>query len=781
MINNYRTPDVTRLKTSSLIDILQMRASEQAEKLAYSFLSDSEMAEKTLSYANLDREVRAIAAALQAYQIKGERVLLLYPPGLEFIAAFFGCLYSSAIAVPVYPPDPARLNRSLPRLLAIIADAKPTVALTTGAILSMVEYLFAEDETFKAVRWLATDQIAAELAENWQRPEIDADTPAFLQYTSGSTGMPKGVILTHTNLLHNLKLIEQFFEHPPESNGVIWLPSYHDMGLIGGLLQPLYGGFPVTLMSPIAFLQRPFRWLQTISKTRATSSGGPNFAYSLCVRKVTAEEKASLDLSCWTLAFNGAETVRAETMESFYQAFKDCGFRREAFYPCYGLAEATLIVTGGKRLTGPQVRHFSKLSLERNEIMVAEASNDQAQTLVSSGRCASHQRLEIVDPVNHRALPPGQIGEVWVSGSSIAQGYWQKPLETAEIFNAHLADERDIPFLRTGDLGFCLDGELFITGRTKDMIIIRGANYYPQDIEWTVEKSHSALRSGCCAAFSIEENGEERLVVVVEMERRGKQDRRQLESTTVPQDTRLGADRRQLDTDLGVTAESHMENNFEEICATVRRAVIENHTLHIWAIVGLKAGTIFKTSSGKIQRHACRNAFLDQTLEIVDQHILAEDTSATGELSMPVASLFTSEPMVRQQWMERHLCEQVARILKISAHKISVNDPINSLGLDSLMAMEIRNQIEKDFGINLSLVSFLKDYDIARLAIHLCEQLRHMPAPGAVSTLTTSISESGNTFSDLIDTVDDEQLREKVAQLPNEELDKLLADVLNED
>ena len=333
-------------KFSTLIELLRWRAQHQTDQKGYIFLVDGEQEGASLMYGELDRQARAIGAVLQQYGARGERVLLLYPPGLEYIAAFFGCLYAGAIAVPAYPP---RNKRHLPRIQMIVEDAQARFLLTAEKTQARIQKWLEQTSPLTSLQVLMTDTLLKGAEENWRKPDIHSQDLAFLQYTSGSTAAPKGVMVSHENLLHNLALIQQYFEQTPESRGVIWLPPYHDMGLIGGILQPLFVGFPVVLMAPEAFLQRPIRWLQAISNYRATTSGGPNFAYNLCVQRVTSEQRKTLDLSSWDLAFNGAEPINPETLERFASAFESCGFRKEIVYPCYGLAEATLFVSGGKK------------------------------------------------------------------------------------------------------------------------------------------------------------------------------------------------------------------------------------------------------------------------------------------------------------------------------------------------------------------------------------------------------------------------------------------------
>jgi acyl-CoA synthetase (AMP-forming)/AMP-acid ligase II len=544
---------------------------------------------------------------LQSLGVTGSRALLLYPPGLEFVGAFFGCLYAGVVAVPAYPP---RRNQNMSRLQAIVASSQATVALTTTSLLSRVESRFTKEPELAQLPWLTTDNIASDQAQAWQQADVSRNTLAFLQYTSGSTGTPKGVMVSHGNLLHNSAVIHKSFADTPNSRGVIWLPHYHDMGLIGGVLQPLYVGMPIVLMSAVMFMQKPWRWLQAISHYKATTSGGPNFAYDLCLRKITPEQRASLDLSSWEVAFTGAEPVRAETLEQFAATFADCGFRREAFHPCYGMAETTLMVSGGLRNAPPVIRQVDGAALERNQVVTATSNQEITRTLVGCGQSLLDQKIVIVDPEFLTPCPANQVGEIWVSGSSVAQGYWNRREETEQAFHAYLADTGDGPFLRTGDLGFLQDGELFITGRIKDVIIIRGQNHYPHDIELTVEKSHPALRSGCGAAFAVEVKGEERLVVVQEVER------------------------------------SYLRKlNVNEVIESIHRAVTAEHALQLYATVLVKTGSIPKTSSGKIQRHACRSGFLTGSLNVVEDwsetpqgkskfiHLKAEVESMLQELS----------------------------------------------------------------------------------------------------------------------------------------------------
>ncbi|MGB7923761.1 MAG: fatty acyl-AMP ligase [Pyrinomonadaceae bacterium] len=580
---------------STLVELLRQRALYQPDKLAYTFLLDGESEELRLTYGELDQQARAIGAMLQGLGAAGKPVLLLYPQGLAYMAAFFGCLYAGAIAVPTYPPRP---NQKLTRLYSIVEDARAAVALTDASVLGKAEASFDHDPKLKGLRLLSTDDLDLNLGDAWQEPSVSSRTLAFLQYTSGSTSAPKGVMVSHGNLLHNHETIQRAFEHPEQSAYVSWLPLFHDMGLVGNALQAVYVGVPCVLMSPMAFLQRPVRWLQAISRYRAATSGGPNFAYDLCVRKVTPEQRQTLDLSSWGVAFNGAEPVRKETLERFAEAFAPCGFRRAAFYPCYGMAEATLMITGGAKASFPHTLQLEGAALEQNRVSLAAAVEAGARTNVSCGWPRLGQQIAIVNPETLRRCAEDEIGEIWVSGESIGQGYWNREEETEHSFHALTIDTGEGPFLRTGDLGFLKDGELYITGRLKDLIIIDGSNHYPQDIERTVEQSHPAINSGGCAAFAVEVGGEEKLVVAAEVSQRHWKER--------------GAAQTEPDTHN----QTQPSLDAPTIVRAIRRMVAENHDLTAHSIALLKRGSIPKTSSGKIQRRACREQFLGGTLRI---------------------------------------------------------------------------------------------------------------------------------------------------------------------
>ncbi|GAC1671278.1 MAG: hypothetical protein PVS3B1_10540 [Ktedonobacteraceae bacterium] len=635
------------------------------------------MQEDTYTCAELDRRARMIGASLQGLLQRGARALLIYPSGLDFIAAFFGCLYAGVVAVPVYPPSTVRNDRSLAKFRAIAQDAQAQAVLTSTSLSSRVAGLLAQAPEIQQAKVLITDELPAELVEQWRMPEITKETLAFLQYTSGSTGIPKGVMITHGNLMHNSSLVERYCEHPPQAHGVTWLPLYHDLGLIGGILQPLYAGYESTIMAPTMFLQRPIRWLQAISRKKATISGAPNFAYDLCARKVTEEQKASLDLSHWEIVANGAEPVRADTLERFADAFTVCGFRRDYFYPCYGLAEATLVVSAGKKGTFPTIGMFKALDLEHNNAVETLNTSENAHTLVSIGKSHPDQSILIVDPEARVQCAEDRIGEIWVAGPSVAQGYWQRDEETAYTFHAQLEDGSG-SFLRTGDLGFMQKGELFITGRLKDLIIIRGNNHYPQDIEKTVEASHPALRLNGGAAFSIEADGEERLVIVQEVER------------------------------------TALSSNLDEVTTAIREAIATQHEIQVYAIALIKPGSLPKTSSGKVQRRGSRESYLDGSLTILHVWKMAQDevqappSDAGQEVSMeaqeqasteqPSATARSLSAATIQDWLVAH----VAQALKINAKRIDVRAPFAQYGMDSAQAVSLSADLEDWLGSSIA-------------------------------------------------------------------------------
>ena len=579
----------------SLVDMLRRRSERSPDTVAYTFLADGEAETDWLTYGTLDRRARAIAAALVEDGVgRGDRAILLYPPGLDFIAAFFGTLYAGVVAVPCYPPQPTQLARGLPRLIAVVGDAQASAVLCPSAVADLAPGVAPHAPALAALRWIATDLLDEGLAGSWREPDADPSTLAFLQYTSGSTAAPRGVMVSHGNLLHNLAYGNHVEENDETSRSVSWLPVIHDMGLIEGVLQPAYAGYPAYLMAPTAFLQRPMRWLRAISRYRATNSGGPNFAYDLCVRKVAAGERAELDLSGWRVAYNGAEPIRADTLVAFHDAFAARGFRWNSFYPVYGLAEGTLVVSSGRRAYEPVVHEVDAAALAEGFVRPADAdgAHGPSRTMVSSGPPSFGTEVVIVDPDLHTPKGPREIGEVWVASPSVAQGYWRRPDDTRQVFRATLRGGDDgRTYLRTGDLGVLIDGELVIVGRCKDMLIVRGMKYAPQDLELTAERQHGAIRRGCVAAFAVSGGREEAVVLAAEIDPRRLDDGHQDEG-----------------------GNAHAEPTiappiFADLAARIHRAIADDHGIQLHAVVLLGPGGVARTTSGKIRRHACADAF----------------------------------------------------------------------------------------------------------------------------------------------------------------------------
>jgi acyl-CoA synthetase (AMP-forming)/AMP-acid ligase II/acyl carrier protein len=651
----------------------------QPQQTGYVFLVDGDRQEERLTYGELDRAARGIANHLRRIAQPGARVLLLYPPGLEFISGFFGCLYAGMIAVPAFPPSSARNERATERLDAIVRNATPAAILTTDRSAPLVR-----GAGFVSTPLICSDTLHSDNEDHWIEPVIGPECIACLQYTSGSTAAPKGVMLSHRNLLHNSATIAQAFEHTIHSVGCNWLPPYHDMGLIGGVIQPLFVGFPDVLMSPAAFLQKPLRWLSAISRYRATTCGAPDFAYDLCARSIGPEDFAGLDLRSWDLAFCGAEPIRSPTLERFAQTFKPAGFRMEAFYPCYGLAEATLMVTGGRKANAPKFREVP-----------ADAHDGQMQppaqrriVMVGCGTPRSDHDVRIVDPDTGREAPADTIGEIWVAGGGVAQGYWNEPEQTTATFGATLAGDNR-RFLRTGDLGRVgPDGELFVTGRIKDLIILRGVKHHAHDIEHTVQASHPALEGCVGAAFSIEHDGQERLVITHELQR------------------------------------SQRKANPDEIIGAVRARVATEHHVQPHAIVLLKPGQIRRTSSGKVQRHACRTAYLSQAFESIAQWAAHEGALRHEHAATSTPATASDPDHASEHDIEQWLIARLAQALDLSPGDIEPTEPFARYGLDSANAVTLAGDVAEKMQQDLPATLFWDHPTVRSLAAALVLQRR---------------------------------------------------------
>ena len=565
---------------SSMVELLRRRAADRRNERAYVFLSERGDDETELTFAELERRADLVAASLVRRLRPGDRALLTFPPGLDFIVAFFGCLKAGVIAVPMMPPRRTSTRDSSEN---IVADCAPGIALTSSDLVATRADVFARLRDAK-LEWIAVDTLYQ--GSDGGAPMFPAPTRAdlaFLQYTSGSTSAPKGVMVTHGNLLANLEMIRVALGNTQCSTHVVWIPFYHDMGLVLNVLESFYLGALCVVLSPTSFIQRPLIWLRAIDRYRAEVSSAPNFAYDLCVNRFRAEPMTGVDLSCWKIALNGAEPVRAATIAQFTAKFAPYGFDPCAMYPAYGMAEATLLISGGRRGADVATRSVSREALREGTIGPPKSDED-AQVLVGCGRPLVGEEIAIVDPESARRLPADAIGEIWVRGANVTAGYWRNAVATAEAFAATIAGEGGAPWLRTGDLGF-LDpaGEVYITGRTKDVIIIYGNNHYPQDIEATMQSAHPALRQNSGVAFShVDRRGVEKLVLVQEVER---------------------AQRQRISTD--------------EIEKRIREAISNEHDIATHEIVLIRPGSLPKTTSGKIQRALTRQLWHEGALDLL--------------------------------------------------------------------------------------------------------------------------------------------------------------------
>ncbi|HEX8742795.1 MAG TPA: fatty acyl-AMP ligase [Thermoleophilaceae bacterium] len=558
--------------------MLASRAEETPDRLAFTYSSDGVTDSDRVTYGELHRRAQAIASRLLDAAAPGSHALLLFEPGLDFVASVYGCFQAGMVGVSATPPHPKRLHRTVPRLRAVAGDAGVAVVLSTAAIRDATTPLFSEGEALARATWIAVDE-GLEDAE----PGIVSDDPsrlAFMQYTSGSTTDPRGVMLTHANLLANVELIGRAQHTSSESRIFSWLPPSHDMGLVTGILQPVHQGYPAALMSPLIVIKRPVRWLEGITRFRATISGAPNFAYELAVRRTTEQQRESLDLSSWEVAFNGAEPILARTIEAFYETFAPHGLRRSSMWPCYGLAEATLMVTGPHTPRDPTLVDVDARALEKGAVR-PPAAGSRAVTLVGCGEVGADHELAIVDRRTLRRVEPGAIGEIWVAGPSVAAGYWGHPEQSREHFNARPAGEDgSTEYLRTGDLGFLRDGELFVLGRSRDVIILHGRNYHPHDVEVSAESAHECLRAHCSAAFAIEsQSGESAPAIVLEID------------PAPPEE-------------------------LPAVIDAVRRQVVHDLDIQLERVSLVSPGAVPKTTSGKIQRQLSRTLLYDGKLEL---------------------------------------------------------------------------------------------------------------------------------------------------------------------
>lgn len=663
----------TKSHLDNAVDVLRRHAENRGDHLALTWLHDGELEQASLTFADLDASARAVAARLQSAGLERSRALLLYSPGLDFVTAFYGCLYAGTCAVPLYAPAHPR---SVPRIEAVAADAKAAAVLTTEALLPVIQRKVGDSPVLHQCAWIATDSPSKSAAADWRPRRLDAANLAFLQYSSGSTGIPKGVMIPHGGLLADLELLKSAFETSPATTFVSWLPIFHDMGLISKLMHAMFVGARCVLMAPTAFISNPHLWLRAITRYRAAISGGPNFAFDHCARRVTAAQKETLDLSSWRAAYNAAEPIAPQTLNRFCEAFADVGFRREHMYPTYGLAESTVFAGVGAGVGKGWVEDtFSRRALERRTVEKASPGDRDAVALVSCGVVFPPAEVRIVEPESRRACGPGTVGEIWVRGPFLACGYWGRPDETADVFQATLADEGEGGFVRTGDLGFLMDGQLFFSSRLKDLIIVRGRNHYPHDIERTVEREVSALRAGCTAAFALDGEGAERLAIVAEIDRK-------------------------------------FAGDPATVVDAMRSAVARDHELEVEVVELVRQGTALKTSSGKIQRRGARDAYLAGKLATAFHW---EKVARSGDDSPPGAPAPSSGVV---DWIRG----AIAGVTGVVPAQVALDRPFAELKLDSVALVELAAAIEKRFAVSLPATALFEYPTVALLAEHVAGQ-----------------------------------------------------------
>lgn len=655
----------TILPASTMVERLLQHEKHIPGKIVYILLEDGINETDSITYGEMIGKAKALAATLQKYGKRGDRVLLLFPTGIEFITSFYACFFAGMIAVPTYPP---KRNKPNERFRAIVNDSTPSFIISTQSINDdLIKFEMLEGLPLSG-KLLVYEDIPPELSKNYADPGVGADEIALLQYTSGSTGTPRGVMVSHGNIMHNSEFIKQSFGFDENSVGVNWLPNFHDMGLIGCLIQAAYLGASNVIIPPLSFLKSPANWFKAITKYRATTGGGPNFAFDYSLEKVEDEDLAAIDLSGLRTLYCGAEPIRDKTMKGFAEKFARTGFKASQLFPVYGMAESVLIVTGGDYRKEPIYFEADSKSLEENKLLPARDGHE-SRVLTACGFPWLGMSVAIINAETNTPSAKNEIGEIWANGSSIARGYWNDAKETENTYNAYIAGSADGPWLRTGDLGFIHEGQLYVTGRLKDLIIIRGANYFPNDIEHSLENCHEALRKNASAAFSVDIEGEEKLVVVAEVERAFVRD--------LPGD---------------------------EVFEAIRMAIFNTFGIQPYAITLIRTGSILKTSSGKIQRFAMRSAWSKGDLtEVAAWKMKAAEGSLAAEIGF--------RPEFLREWM----INWMARKLDINPDRIDPDKPVSSYGLDSITAVSLEKDVNEQFGIEWPIESFLKENTVNQL------------------------------------------------------------------
>ncbi len=703
---------------TNILAVLKHRASHTPDQRAFAFLNNKGTIVKEHSYASLALRAQQIAYQIKQHTEPKDRVILLYPPGLDFIEAFFACLYADVISVPAYPP---RKNAHALRIKSLVQDARVSLALTTSSERKKLAGRENELDFLKEITCCSTNDLSEEAVmlapQDW--PQYQTDDLAFLQYTSGSTGNPKGVMVGHDNMLTNLEALHRHTHFVAGDRMVSWLPAFHDMGLIYGILLPLYVGNPSFLMAPVTFITRPLVWLQSIAKYEATHAVAPNFAFDLCADKLKAEDVASLDLSRVKYFANAAEPIREKSILRFAELLHTNPNIKEVISPAYGLAEATLVVS----CADPFNPSLITCSVDQEQLsqhrVVFSATAAEASLLVGSGQIVSGVEVKLVHPDTKMLCTAKEVGEIWVKGATVAKGYWQRETLSDDIFRAYTSDTNEGPFLRTGDLGFLHQGELFITGRLKDLIIVEGVNHYPQDIEFAIQQLSPDLIVGKGAAFAVDYGRGEELVLVQEVHPR--------------------------------MVQRTEAKELQQWCETIQDYILQNFGLEASAVVLVKKSAVPITSSGKIRRRSCRELFLKKELPIIAQ------SQYTPTNLLPLRS---------RPELEAYLIQQLARIFKMEPALIELHQTPQDLGLDSLAAMEIRSRFQKDFNWKINTAELLYQHNIAEIIDQLYatvnDQINTLAKPALDWDTADSYQEQD------VDALSEDQLDQLIALLETE-------------